>query len=175
MLVLLFLAAVSDLRTRKIPNWLTLLLIISGLGHSASSMNGLGIGMSLAGLFAAAFLPFLLYAIGAMGAGDVKLMAGVGAWLGPFAGVTVYLLATLVGMIVAVGQAAFEGRLPALFRNSALIAINVLYVRQMGLAHTSSTAHSVKTVGRPLPFAVPVLISAGLLIGFGRRVLLAHM
>lgn len=166
LLVLLFLAAVSDLRTRKIPNWVTLLLIISGLVHSASSV-GSGIGLSVAGLFAAAALPLVQYAIGTMGAGDVKLMAGVGAWLGPFGGVTIYLLATLVGMTIAICHAAAEGTLPLLFRNSALIALNLIHIRHLDPAHVLSTGQSVKSVGRPLPFAVPVLIAAALVVALG--------
>lgn len=167
LLVLLLLAAATDLRTRKIPNWLTLLLIVSGLAHGAFAATGLGIGMSFAGLFAAAVIPFVLFAIGAMGAGDVKLMAGVGAWLGPSAGVTVYLLATLLGMAIALGQAAAERRLPVLFRNSAVIALNLLHARHLGLAHAAATGRSATSLSQPLPYAVPVLISAMLLVLFG--------
>lgn len=171
MLVLLLLAAVADLRTRKIPNWLTVLLIVSGLANAAFATSGLGIGMSIAGLFAAAFIPFVLFAIGAMGAGDVKLMAGVGAWMGPFAGVSVYLLSTLVGMVIALWQATAERRLPALFRNSALIAINLVHIRHVGLAHASATGRSAKSIGQPLPYAVPVLISTLLLVLFATGLL----
>jgi prepilin peptidase CpaA len=164
LLVLLLIAAATDIRTRKIPNWLTLLLILSGLAHSTFADRGPGIGLSVAGLFASALIPFVLFAIGAMGAGDVKLMAGVGAWLGPIAGPAVYLLATVLGMLIVLSQAAAQRRLPLLFRNSALVAMNLVHIRQLGVEHASSTGRSARSIGRPLPYAVPVLLAATLLL-----------
>lgn len=164
LLVLLVIAASEDLRTRKIPNWLTLLLILSGLARPALASGGPGILLSVAGLFAAAVIPFVLFAIGAMGAGDVKLMAGVGAWLGPVAGPAVYLLATVLGMFIVLAQAAAQRRLPLLFRNSALVAMNLAHVREVGLDHAASTGRSARSIGRPLPYAVPVLLGAALLL-----------
>ena len=77
-------AAVIDGRSLRVPNWLTFHFLIGGLifafwkGGSAlllTSLAGAGVGLLT-------LLP--LYAIGGMGAGDVKLMAGVGAWIGPW-------------------------------------------------------------------------------------------
>lgn len=164
LLVLLLIAAATDLRTRKIPNWLTLLLILSGLAHATFTGHGPGLGMSVVGLFASALIPFVLFAIGAMGAGDVKLMAGVGAWLGPFAGPAVYLLATLLGMLIVLAQAAAQRRLPLLFRNSAMVAMSLVHVREVGLEHASSTGRSARSIGRPLPYAVPVFLAAALIL-----------
>lgn len=168
LLALLLIAAAGDLRTRRIPNWLTVLLILSGLAQAAFAHGVVGIGMSVAGMMVAPLVPFVLFAIGAMGAGDVKLMAGVGAWLGPIAGPVVYLLATVVGMIIVLAQAAAQGRLPLLFRNSALVAMNLVHVRQVGIEHASATGRAAKSIGRPLPYAVPVLVAAIVVVLFGR-------
>ena len=76
-------AAVIDGLKLKVPNWLTFHLVVFGLAYSAWHGGRAGVGVSLqgAGLGLALMLP--LYMIGGMGAGDVKLFAGVGAWMGP--------------------------------------------------------------------------------------------
>lgn len=170
LLVLLVAAAATDVRSRKIPNWLTLLLILGGLARGAFAARGPGLAMSVAGLFAAALLPFLLYAIGAMGAGDVKLMAGVGAWMGPIGGVAVFLLACVVAMTMALAQAAAQRRIPALLGSSALTALNLLHTRQIEATQGSGVGRSASLVGRPLPFAVAALISTVMALLWGRLV-----
>ena len=168
LLALLLIAAAGDLRTRKIPNWLALLLMLGGLAQAAVAHGLSGIGMSIAGILVAPLIPFVLFAIEAIGAGDVKLMAGVGAWLGPVGGPVVYLLATVLGMLIVLGQAAAQRRLPLLFRNSALVAMNLVHVRQVGLKHASATGRAVRSIGRPLPYAVPVFIAVLVMVMLGR-------
>ncbi len=82
-LVLVLLASVSDLRKREIPNWIPLTLLIWAgtarcLGLIDSNWLDFGTGL-LGGLLA----PLVIHARGAMGAGDVKLMTGLGACVGP--------------------------------------------------------------------------------------------
>jgi prepilin peptidase CpaA len=157
LLALLLTAAVLDLRERRIPNWLSLLLIGGGILQSCCRCGLIGPGASLLGIFAGAAIPFVMFAIGALGAGDVKLMAGAGAWLGAGAALAVFVLAALVGLFIVIVQAAMQGRLRILFRNSAVVALNLLYVREVGVEHARATGQSAKSVGAPLPYAVPVL------------------
>jgi prepilin peptidase CpaA len=160
LLALLFVAAIGDLRDRRIPNWLNFLLIVSGIAQSCFASRVVGPGMSVLGIFIGAAIPFVLFAIGALGAGDVKLLAGVGAWLGPWAALAVFMVAAVVGMVIVLVQAAAQGRLQLLFKNSALVAMNLLYVREVGVEHASQTGRSARSIDRPLPYAVPVLIAA---------------
>jgi prepilin peptidase CpaA len=159
MLVLLVIAAVIDWRQRRIPNWLNAVLILSGLIQSILSGGLTGLGWSLAGLFAAAAIPFVLFAIGALGAGDVKLMAGIGAWMGPLPALWVFIVEKVVGLVLVFVQALAQRRLKMLLHNSRLVALNLLFIREVGLAHVSSTGRSVRSIDRPLPYAVPALIA----------------
>lgn len=79
--VIILIAAVIDIRDRRIPNALTLPLILFGFMINFIIQGSLGLYHSLLGLLLAG-LPFLmLYSVGAMGGGDVKLMMGVGSVL----------------------------------------------------------------------------------------------
>jgi prepilin peptidase CpaA len=159
LLTLLAIAAVTDLRSRRIPNWLTFLLMLSGILQSFFATRIAGTGMSVLGILIGAAIPFVLFFIGALGAGDVKLLAGIGAWMGPLPAVAVFLVEAVVGMVIVLAQATAQGRLQLLMKNSALVALNLFYVREVGVEHASATGRSARSINRPLPYAVPVLIA----------------
>ena len=75
-------AAVEDLRRRQIPNWIPVAAIVGGLAIAFRDRGWSGAGSSMLGLMAGFAVFFVFYALGAMGGGDVKLMAGFGAVLG---------------------------------------------------------------------------------------------
>lgn len=119
LLLLLIWAAISDVRSHRIPNWLVLLGVLFGVFYNtavpASPHNtiwwplaGLGLGLLL-------FLP--LYLLRVMGAGDVKLVAMVGAFLGP--GDTFYaMLASMIaGGALAIGYVLAKGTATKMLRN----------------------------------------------------------
>jgi prepilin peptidase CpaA len=122
---------VLDLRYRRIPNWLTFTLMLSGLclpWLNLSPAGGFGraaLGLALG--FGLAVIPFLL---GAWGAADVKLIAGVGAWLGPLALLEVFALAAIGGMIVALWVSSRQGKLRALLRDSAVMTVSAMHGSQ---------------------------------------------
>ena len=97
LLVLLAAAAVADARTRRIPNRLTLAGILLGLLLAITGGGPAAFASALAGSGAAFAAFFVLYALGGMGAGDVKLVAAAGAFLG--VPLRTYVLGTLVGII----------------------------------------------------------------------------
>jgi len=95
-------AAVTDIRNFKVYNILTLPLLITGLIFHAATEGLAGVSSSLLGaLFGFAAL-VIVYVMGGMGAGDVKLMAGVGAWLGLPLTSYVLIASSLAAGIVAV-------------------------------------------------------------------------
>jgi prepilin peptidase CpaA len=113
------LAAVIDVGSRRIPNWLTFGALVSGVLINAWLHGIDGALSALAGavLGGAMLLPF--YAIRAMGAGDVKLLAALGALLGAQAIVSVAIYGALVGGAMSLVILAIRGYLPVTLRDLA--------------------------------------------------------
>src|SRR5215469_17425209 len=98
---------VSDLRSAHIPNWLTYSGTLAALATREVWLGWTGLKGGFAGLLIAAVPFFLLFVIGAMGGGDVKLMACVGAWAGGVHIVSVMITAALAGGLLALLYAIF--------------------------------------------------------------------
>lgn len=100
--VTLVVAAVIDGWKLKVPNWLTYPMIVSGWIFSFAVAGWGGLGASLLGTVIGLALLLPLYAVGGMGAGDVKLLGGVGAWV--WGAVTFYAFCAtaIVGGVMAV-------------------------------------------------------------------------
>lgn len=154
----LAIAASIDLRTRRIPNILSLAILAGGLTWSLIPGTPLAPWQSLAGILAGAALLMLPFAIGALGGGDVKLLAAIGAWLGPLGALLALAAACLFGMLIVIVQGACQGRLRTLLSNSTLLALNVAHVQKLGTEHVSQTGAACRSVSRPLAFAVPLLL-----------------
>ncbi len=170
LICLLALAAVIDARQRRIPNWLTFGLLLAGLGRALAFGGGGSFGHAVLGMLAGAALPLVLYAISALGGGDVKLLAAIGAWVGAGPVVLVFLVeARLVLGIVRV-QAVAQRKTGGLLRNSALIAVNFAGVSELGLQNAVETGKSCRAISRPLPFAVPVFFATLIVLLTGRLV-----
>jgi prepilin peptidase CpaA len=100
-LIAVLVTAVTDVWKFKIHNLLTLPLLASGLIYHAVVGGWGGCAASLLGALIG-FCPLIvLYILGGMGAGDVKLMAGVGAWLGPLLTFYVFLASSLAAGVYA--------------------------------------------------------------------------
>jgi prepilin peptidase CpaA len=104
-------AALIDLRRRRIPNWLTFGALLLGIvtWSVQQGLNGLLTALGGALLGFAVLLPF--YLIRAVGAGDVKLLAGLGAIVGPQLLVSVILYGALVGGAISIVMLAQRGQL----------------------------------------------------------------
>lgn len=103
-------AVVIDVRTRRIPNWLTGALAAAGFGMAF----GGGVvtpAQAALGLLTGLLLMMPGHVIGATGAGDVKLMAAVGAVVGPGMALRAFLFTAVVGGLFAIAVAMRRGRL----------------------------------------------------------------
>lgn len=126
LVLLVLLAAAWDIGTRRIPNLLVLFGMLSALGFHALSSHGLGLATALGGLALglAAFMP--LYLLRAMGAGDVKLMGMVGAFLGTASAVGAVCTVLIAGGVLALAAALRNGRLHILVRNLRYMMMHAL-------------------------------------------------
>jgi prepilin peptidase CpaA len=152
-------ACVTDLRTRRIPNILTFGAALAGvvahtaLGGAAGALTA-GAGW-LTGLII--FLPF--FALGGMGGGDVKLLAALGAWLGPYETLYLALYSGVAGGVLAVVVALSRGYLRVALAN---ILDMLRYWRASGLRpvpnFTLDTAQAPR-LAYALPMFVGVLVT----------------
>jgi prepilin peptidase CpaA len=159
LLGLLAWAAIQDLRARRIANWLTYLLALSGLAVSFVPLHPVTPLQSLLGLAAGFGLAFVLFGLGAVGGADVKLLAGVGAWIGLWPVFLVFIVEAVLGLVIVLTQAVCQGRLRTLTRNSTVLMLNLVHIGDLGVDHVTQTGQSCRSVDRPLPYAVPVLLA----------------
>lgn len=154
--VLLIVAAVNDYRTYKIPNWLTAsgtaFALVYSVAAPASSHAGFlwAIEGLLLGFFA--LLPF--YVLKIMGAGDVKLMAMTGAFLGVPDTLHVLLATFIIGGIAAFGFAFFKRALGRMLSNVRHIAQRMMLSAIGGIRPEVRVAAS-ESVGR-MPYGVSI-------------------
>ena len=104
-------AAAIDLRTRRVPNALTLPLAAAGLAVAAAGIGRVSLAGSLAGLAIGVVLMLPGHLFGATGAGDVKLFGASGALLGPAAIVAAFIYTAIAGGLLAIVVALGRGRL----------------------------------------------------------------
>lgn len=158
LLLLLIAAAVSDYRTHRIPNWLVLAGVLFGVIYNAVQpqfpsdtilfpLAGLGVGLLL-------FLP--LYLVRAMGAGDVKLLAMVGAFLGAAATFRAALASMVVGGVLSILFVLVWGTAPRMFHNLASL-FQLGFLNSAGGAAPSLQISEGASAGK-LPYAVAIAI-----------------
>ena len=145
-------AVVLDVRTRRIPNWLTGGIAAAGFGLAfgggtvtpAHAALGLGVGLLL-------MLP--AHVIGAMGAGDVKLMAAVGAVVGPDMVLRAFLCSAVAGGVLAIVVAARRGVLGATLHGTTQL-----------VAAPAATRSAIEAPARANRFAYGPAIAIGTLV-----------
>jgi len=110
-------AGISDWRTRRIPNWLTVPGLVLGIGVNFAEGKWMGVRESLlgAGLGLLLLLPFVL--IRSLGAGDWKLVGALGAFLGPHRLLAVLFLSVLIAGVMALILIVWKGRVRQTLRN----------------------------------------------------------
>jgi Flp pilus assembly protein protease CpaA len=117
--LILVTAAVTDLRWRRIPNWLTLPALPVGL--IAQAVYGEGFLQGLLGALGGFAALFVLFAIGAGGGGDVKLFTVVGSFVGFHNLGVVFVLVAIIGGIAGMIVALRAGALTRVLKNSLMI------------------------------------------------------
>lgn len=147
-------ACVCDLRTRRIPNWLTFGAAAVALVFHFITGGAGGVAQSIGGCAAGVALLILPYALGGMGAGDVKLVGALGAWLG--AGDTFWLAmyTGIAGAVMAVVVSVWHGYLRQAWRN---VWVLLTYWRVSGLRPFPELTLATSR-GPRLAYAAPILV-----------------
>jgi prepilin peptidase CpaA len=114
-------AVATDLRSRRIPNWLTAALAVAALGFHAASGGIAGLGIAVATLLAVLFIGFVAFSFKWLGGGDVKLLAAGAAALG-FPDAVPFLVYTAVGGgLLAIVFALATGRFMTVMKSVTLL------------------------------------------------------
>jgi Flp pilus assembly protein protease CpaA len=157
------LAGVIDARSFRIPNAISLTLLVSGLGYHAV-MGGLtGLGASVLGLLFGLGITSVLFLLGVLGAGDVKLMAAVGAWFQLPAALLIFVVAALATGVYSFALLAWQGSLNRAFSTMWILAVQLLTLgRHLAASEQVEFVVLQKDRRRLVPFAV--MIALGVIV-----------
>lgn len=159
-LIVLAIATFTDLRSRRIPNWLVLPFMLTGVVVLGCLHGWSGLRHSLAGLALGAVLFGILFVMGGMGMGDVKLCAAIGAWIGPSQLLFALVITGIVGGIMALCWAAAGGFLGDLFKGTGEL---IFSLKKRGLRPDPELNLS-NPLTRKMPYAPAIAI--GTLVSF---------
>jgi len=164
-------AAVYDVRYRRIPNWLSLSGVLFGLALNTFLYQGWpGLRLSLMGLGMGFGVYFLLYALRAMGAGDVKLMAAVGALVGWRDWFGTFLVTAIIGGAMALILVAARGRVKKTLWNVSFILSELKSGRPAYMRKEELDVRNPRALGLPhgAVIAVGTIFFLALAAHFGR-------
>lgn len=156
--VTLVVAAVIDGMYLKVPNKITYPLIVAGWIYS-TAVGGLpGLGWSLAATFFGLALLFGLHLIGGMGAGDVKLLAGIAAFVHIEHTWYIFVATTIVGAIMATCQIALSGQWTKHWLQAQAILQEIVTVRNADKLYEISQERKPRMT--LLPYGIPMTVAA---------------
>ncbi len=163
MVIVLGVATFTDLRSRRIPNWLVFPFLAAGFVVSGWLHGWNGIGQSLEGAALALAIYGFLFWMGGMGAGDVKLCIAIGAWIGPSQLFLALVITGMAGGVMVLCWAAFGGFLKELFTGAGNLAFG--WKERGGLLDPDLALSN--PLRRKMPYAPAIAI--GTLISFFAR------
>ena len=161
----ILLASWFDYAQRRVPNWLNLALIIAGFVVQGCYFGSAGLVTGLWGLLAGFSLLIVPWLMHGMGAGDVKLLAAIGVWLGPLLTFYSFALGAVIGGLVALVMIVSTGRLQMACANMGVILMKCS-TRETIFSEFGS-AKSFSATSQLLPYGVP--LTAGTLIILAAR------
>jgi prepilin peptidase CpaA len=160
MLIVLAVATFMDLRSHRIPNWLVFPFFLVGITVFGCLHGWHGVGQSLAGAGLGLLVYGFLFWMGGMGAGDVKLCAAIGAWIGPSQLFMAMIITAIVGGIMAICWAVFGGFFKELFTDTG----NLLFGGKHHGMHRDPELSLANPLKRKMPYAPAIAI--GTLMSF---------
>jgi prepilin peptidase CpaA len=146
-----------DLKTRRIPNFLTFGIALSGLAFQSVWFGWNGLSEGALGLLLGFSLLFIPYLFGGLGAGDVKALAAMGAWLGPVLVMSLFFYMTICGVLIALGMLCWKGKLRRTLSQFKDTTINWVLCRLHGLKHVSAAIGP--TEGENIPYVTALAVA----------------
>ena len=162
-LVLTLWIAWGDLRTRRIPNYLTLGTAVAGLAYNLICHGWMGLMGGILGMLLGFGFLILPYLWGGMGAGDVKALAALGAWLGPAGTVFLFCYMGIAGGLMALGVLLWKGLFWQKVRQGWIVLTNLILCRPVGLVVPAPPQE--QTPG--IPYGVAIAVGMAVLLGAG--------
>lgn len=154
------LASWIDYSQRRVPNWLNLALIILGFAAQGYFFGSAGLLTGLFGMLVGFGLLIVPWIMHGMGAGDVKLMAAIGVWMGPLLTFYSFALGAMIGGVVAMVMIVSSGRLHMACANLGVIMAKCS--NRKTVFSEFGSAKSFGTSSQLLPYGVP--LTAGTLV-----------
>jgi prepilin peptidase CpaA len=156
--VVLVVAAAIDGWKLKVPNWITFPLVISGWVYSGIAYGWAGLGWSLLGTLVGLACLLPLYAIGGMGAGDVKLLAGVGAWLWTAHTLHAFVWSAMVGGAMALVMVLYRRAWQKHRDQFWMILLELVTIRNP--EKLAAIAAERKSSMMLLPYGIPIAVGS---------------
>jgi prepilin peptidase CpaA len=174
-LIVVAIATVTDLRSRRIPNWLVFPFLLLGFVASIWMHGWRGLGQSAEGMALGLLVFGVLFALGGMGAGDVKLFAAIGAWIGPHQLFIALILVSLAGGVFVLAWAVLGGFMGDLLQGTSDLALKWKKQKEAPAEPMDSTQSEVlkpekarrPIIQRKMPYAPAIAI--GTLLSFFAR------
>jgi prepilin peptidase CpaA len=154
-----FVASVIDLRSARIPNRLTFGAAAAALAFHGATGGWTALGTACLGSAAGVLLFFPLFALGGLGAGDVKLLGAIGAWLGPHDVFWVAVYTSIAGGVMAIAVALAKGYLRQAAANLRLLFTHWRVMGIRPLEQLSLKNERAPRLAYALPIAVGVLVT----------------
>src|SRR5262245_37014474 len=159
------LAAITDARSRRIPNLLTGSLVLAGLVHATVVAGGAGLADAGAATVVLALPYVILFACAGGGAGDAKLMGALGAWLGLVQGALVLCCVCMAGVVLALVWAAAGRRLSQVLLHVRIVARGAA-LPFLGAGSLRDVPSLIPTPDECQKMPYGLAIAAGVLIAF---------
>ena len=147
-----------DGKEKRVPNWLNALLLAAGMLMQCGHAEGRGIWISLGGAlvgFGVLIVPWMIHG---MGAGDVKLMAAIGAWFGPVMTLWAFLVGAILGGVIGIVMIVCSGRI-----RQASTNMTTIMVKMSNPAHWFTDFGGAKSFGESsqlLPYGIPLTMGS---------------
>lgn len=151
-----------DYRWHRVPNWLNALVGVAGLGTQTAVHGWLGLEYGVQGMLVGFGLLVALWAMNGMGAGDVKLMAALGCWMGPHLTFYAVLVGGLLGGVIALGMIVYHRNWAATSANLGILMTKMC--RRDTVFSEYGSARSMSQSAGMLPYAIPLSIGSLLVV-----------